>query len=391
MSEIIPLITTTLGIKPELAPKVMWGLTTGEYERVGGIIRRASDKRIVAWLRNVTEGQLETLPNRLGLLMELSSATSLLNLSITAIGFAMVMRRLDVIESKLGTISQVLQQVNRKLDLSFYANFRAAIELARSAFAMREEANRRTSAAQAISRFLEAEHHYLGLLDMELENGSWAVSPFLSTLILAYVTVARCYLELGEVETASCHLKESCETLSPRVQQFYTSVIDVNPALYLHPALRNSISLERVTQILRYQDPNLDEAAAFEKLRQPLWETASQNPNWWLKKLPASIWNQEIDGEKKTGLIKRSRSKEEILERLLPRLPEAFTQVEQAIQSTGCVAGFCIELDYLVEHNSSYLDWQRLELPTTTQEDPIVWILPQESELLAAVTNSRTL
>ena len=183
MSEIIPLITTTLGIKPELAPKVMWGLTTGEYERVCGIIRRASDKRIVAWLRNVTDGQLETLPNRLGLLMELSSATSLLNLSITAIGFAMVMRRLDVIESKLGTISQVLQQVNRKLDLSFYANFRAAIELARSAFAMREEANRRTSAAQAFSRFLEAEHHYLGLLDMELENGSWAVSPFLSTLI----------------------------------------------------------------------------------------------------------------------------------------------------------------------------------------------------------------
>lgn len=382
MSEtILPFVTTTLGIKPELAPKVIWGLTTGNYERVGGIIRRTDDKRIVAWLRNAAGEQLTRLPSNLELLAQLTQATALLNLSITAIGFAMVAQRLNTIESKLNAIAQTLQQVNRKLDLSFYANFRAAIELARSAFAMRDEANRRTSASQAISRFLEAEHHYLGLLDMELESGSKAISPFLSTLILAYVTVSRCYLELGEVETANHHLKEGRETLSSRVQRLYTSLIEVNPALYLHPLVQDSISLRRLTQLLRHQDPSLDEAAVFEKLRRPFRDMLTQNPDWWLKKLPLSIWDPEADG-KKTGLIKQSRNLEEILFRLMPRLPEAFTEVEQAVQAVGCVEGFCLELDYLTDHSIGFLDWQGLELPATTQDDPIVWILPQESELL---------
>ena len=72
----------------------------------------------------------------------------------------MVMRRLEVIEQKLASIASLLAGVNRKLDLSFYANLRAALELARTAFEMREESNRRITDTQAINRFLEAEHCY---------------------------------------------------------------------------------------------------------------------------------------------------------------------------------------------------------------------------------------
>lgn len=381
----IPLITTTLSVRPELARKVIWGLRTREYERVGGVIRRADNKRIVTWLRNVED----SLPTGwspvadLGPLVQLNAATSLLNLSVTAVGFAMVMRRLDTIETKLNAILGTLQEINRKLDLNFYANFRAALELARSAFAMQDERNRRVGATQAINRFLEAEQHYTSLLDMELEAGSLAVSSFLSTLILAYVSVGRCYLELGESRTARRHLQEGSQTLASRVQEFYTSVIGVNPAIYLHPDLAGSISLERMTQLLRYEDPDLTVAGVFEKLRGALWETASRSPASWVDNLPESLWRPSVDGEKRTGPIKRSRSQEEMFSRLLPRLPEAFAQVEQAVESASCVNGFQIELGYLIEHGISFDEWRQIELPPFTQDDPIVWMIPRESELLS--------
>lgn len=384
MSVTVPFVTARLGTKPELVPKVVWGLATGEYERVGGIIRRADNKRIVTWLRNV-EGRSITGASpatNFGPLMQLTAATSLLNLSVTAIGFAMVMERLNAIELKLDAILKAIQEVNRKLDLSFYANFRAALELARTAFTMQDERNRLTSATQAINRFLEAEHHYLALLDIELEAGSLAVSPFLSTLILAYVSAARCYLELGEVETARRQLEEGRQTLASRVQLFYDSIIGVNPAIYLHPDLDDRISLERMTQLMRHEDSTLTEAVVFEKLRTSLWETASENPDPWLKRLPGSLWCHSEDGEIKMAKIKRPRSKEDKLKRLLPRLPEAFAQVEQAVEATSCIDGYQIELGYLLEHNISFTDWQQLELPSTSQDDPIILVIPQESELL---------
>ena len=204
MSEYVPIITTTLGARPEIASKLLAGLTTGEYERVGGIIRRVDTKTVVTWLRTVSEGQsvnMTTL-NGLGSLLHLNIATSLLDLSISAIGFTLVLKRLISIEGQLEKITDILDRMNRKLDLSFYGNFRAALDLAHSAFRMREETNKRISATQAINRFLEAEHCFLGMVEDEIQVGSPAVSPFLSTLFLAYVSTAQCYLELGETETA---------------------------------------------------------------------------------------------------------------------------------------------------------------------------------------------
>jgi hypothetical protein len=46
------------------------------------------------------------------------------------------------------------------LDLGYYANFRAALDLAVNAFTMTKAENRRSSALQAINRFLETEHIY---------------------------------------------------------------------------------------------------------------------------------------------------------------------------------------------------------------------------------------
>ncbi|HRW98443.1 MAG TPA: hypothetical protein P5280_03085 [Cyclobacteriaceae bacterium] len=385
MSELIPIITTTLGIRPELAGKIISGLMSGTYERVGGVIRDVGSKEVVAWLRDLPQTQPidATVLSSLGPLLPLNVVTSVLNLSISVIGFGVVMKRLNTIEGQLQTISGILAGVNRKLDLSFYSNFRAALELARTAFSMREDTNRRISATQAINRFLEAEHHYLGMLDTELQAGSQAVSPFLNTLFLAYVSTARCYLELGETETAWRHFQEGEAALSSRVRQYYSSIVGVKPAIFLHPGLADSISLERLTRLLRHYDGSLNESSVFENLRKEIWETASRKPETWLRKLPASIWDHEVDGREKKAIGRRPRSGEEMLKQVLPRLPEAFAQVELAHESLGCIEGYGIESRYLLDHNIEYRAWQQIEIPATKQDDPIAVLLPKNSMLLA--------
>ncbi len=69
---------------------------------------------------------------------------------------------LNAIEQRLKNIAEIFKKIDRKIDLSFYANFRAALDLAHNAFTMNKAENRRSSALQAINRFLEAEHIYTG-------------------------------------------------------------------------------------------------------------------------------------------------------------------------------------------------------------------------------------
>jgi predicted transcriptional regulator len=380
---IIPIVATTLGASSALASRISSGLESGKYERIGGVIRDSHSKQTVAWLRSLPDRftTCSTGQNGLDSLLRLNAATSILDLSITGVGFALVMQRLDAVEQKLVHISKLLEGIGRKIDLSFCANLRAAVELARTAFAMQNEQNRRVAAAQAINRFLEAGHLYLALLDQELDDSS-AVGPLFSALVLASVGASRCYLELNEVETAWQSLRDCAAALGPRIDRYCTAVVHVNPTIFLHPQFAGQITLERLANLMRRHRPRLTEGELFEELREQLWQTASQNPGFWAKKLPKALWSQQ-DGEKKIGPFGIDRSRNEMFERLLPRLPEAFDQVEHAYDWLDCVQGFAAELQYLAENKISYAEWRRIEKPPVNEIDSLICLLPKNSELLA--------
>jgi hypothetical protein len=51
-------------------------------------------------------------------------------------GFALVMKRLNSIEQQLKQVQESLNDIDYKIDLSLYANFRAALDLATNTFTM---------------------------------------------------------------------------------------------------------------------------------------------------------------------------------------------------------------------------------------------------------------
>ena len=260
------------------------GLSNGAYERVGGVVREVGSKQIVAWLRETGEPVLSKIlsPSLVG------AVASTLNLAVSTTGFIVILKRLGIIEQQLEQAQEVLQTIDYKIDLSFYANFRAALDLAINAFTMTNSETRKMSAMQAINRFLEAEHHYTKLTDIEIGNGSQVADEYLSTLCLAYVTEARCYLELEEIETAHRRLQEGAVILRPRFEKYIYTLLTSNPAAYLHPTLKEQVGLKRMTKIYQWLQPGLDESDVFEMQRENLFRLA-QNAEEWMISLPQAI------------------------------------------------------------------------------------------------------
>ena len=361
----MPVIKATLDI-PE---HILHGLLNGTYERFGGMIRTAGTKRIVAWLREgfgAAKSFLEiprvTLPPELG---TLSIGVGVLNLAITTMGFAMVMRHLKKIEGELAKAQEILQLIDHKIELSFYANARAALDLANNSLSMANPEVRRASALQAVSKFLEAEQHYSSLVDKEISAGSSVAKDYLSTLTLAYVTEARCYLELEEIDVAVQRLECGHSDLRSRTFDYLKKMLTTNPAAYLHPSLKGEISFKRFADVIRWLRPNQDDAAMFEFLRDYIFNL-SLAQNAWISSLPPAIAFDEAALFELSKTNKKAYDVGKYLGRLLSRgdsdrvyqkLPPVLVAMEETIEEANRFEAYIEEIKLVRQLGMTFREW----------------------------------
>lgn len=358
-----------------LADWIVKGLADGTFERVGGLIRNAKTKQIVTWLReqrenNFTGKQLEEL----GLGMQVTSAVSILNLGVSVIGFAVIAKRLKELEQRLQQAQKLLNNINRKIDLSFYANFRAAIELANNAFTMTKTENRRSSALQAINRFLEAQHIYTEYTDIEIEQKSQIADEYLLTLSLAYLAEARCYLELEEHDTALRRFQEGSIVIRSRIQKYVKLLLTFNPAVYLQPQFRGQIDLRRLTRIYQWLDPTLNENAVFDMQRMNLFMLAQdQNNSKWVQSIPAAIWDFQIDWAGKAIW-------DDPKPQIYARLPKTLAVMESMIETSRRFESYQTEVQAISQLGISFHDWLKLTPSTEIKPDgaELMYIIPSK-------------
>ncbi|MHC5822184.1 MAG: hypothetical protein ACYT04_41645 [Nostoc sp.] len=363
-----------------LADWIIKGLTDGTLERVGGVIRDVSTKQIVSWLRE--QGSNNSTTNQLGELgrsmvvtqgiLQVTSAVSILNLGVSVIGFAVILQRLKELEQRLQQAQKLLDSINGKVNLSFYANFRAAIELATNAFTMTKTENRRSSALQAINRFLEAEHIYTEYADIEIEQKSQIADEYLLTLSLAYLAEARCYLELEEHNTALRRFQEGSIVIRSRIQKYVKLLLTFNPAVYLQPQFRGQIDLRRLTRIYQWLDPTLDENAVFDMQRMNLFMFA-QDPNKWVESLPAAIWDSKVDW---VGKAIWDDPKPQIY----ARLPKTLEVMESMIETNRRFESYQTEVQAISQLGISFHDWLKLTPSTEIKPDgaELMYIIPSK-------------
>lgn len=386
------LIDVTLMLNDEIAE----GLAKGRYERVGGVIRKKTTKQVVAWLREALGPASEGDVSKPLDLSPIGSAASILNLAVSTMGFAVVMSRLGVIEQELQQRQEILRWVDRKIDLSFYANFRAALDLANNAFMMSNLENRKMSAMQAINRFLEAEQHYKHLVDLELEQGSQFADEYLLTLVLAYIAEARCYLQLEEVETAHRRLKQGIVDLRPRFEKLVNTLLTSNPAAYLHPGLKGQIDLRRLTKVYQWLDPGWDENSVFEAQRENLFRLAQQSQEW-IDSLPPAFHVIETSHlarlkealpslPKSFSRRKKVPKKENTTAIIYEHLPEKLEVIESLIENESRFQMYGVEIEAIRQLGMSFEDWVRLTPSSDVQaaSAKLVYLVPPQPLKLAA-------
>ncbi|MEH2468324.1 hypothetical protein [Nostoc sp.] len=408
-----------------LADWIAKGLADGTFERVGAVIRDVGTKQVVSWLREqgsnnsqvptltdshnnifnlffssanlVASGanaavtgkgladvnqRLGGIENQLGKvrqsvqltqeILQVTSAVSILNLGVSVIGFVVIAQRLKELEQRLQQAQKLLNNINRKIDLSFYANFRAAIELATNAFTMTKIENRRSSALQAINRFLEAEHIYTEYTDIEIEQKSQIADEYLLTLSLAYLAEARCYLELEEHDTALRRFQEGSRVIRSRIQKYVKLLLTFNPAVYLQPQFRGQIDLRRLTRIYQWLDPTLDENAVFDMQRMNLFMLA-KDPNKWVESIPAAIWDSKVDW---VGKAIWDDPKPQIY----ARLPKTLEVVESMIETNRRFESYQTEVQAISQLGISFHDWLKLTPSTEIKPDgaELIYIIPSK-------------
>lgn len=400
-------LTTTFVLPDWIAE----GLASGAYERIGGVIRHPVTKQVVAWLREggavspqglplpadpVTGilnlfvsavntgvsikgfsdvkqqlGGIEQTLKQVQGVLQVTSAVSVLNLGVSVMGFAVINQRLNELEKRLKQAEELLKKIDRKIDLGYYANFKAALSLASNAFKMSQSNNRRDSALQAINRFLEAENIYADYTDQELAQKSQVADEYLLTLCLAYVAEARCYLELGEHDTALHRFQEGSFVVRERIQKYIELLLTSNPAAYLQPHLKEQTDLRRLTRIYQWIDPTLDENAVFQMQRENLFKMA-QEPNKWVESLPPAIVTRvEVKGGlfgPNQGDLKREADK---------RLPEVLGVMESMVETNRRFESYQAEVAAIAQLGISFHDWLQL---APAEEKPegaeLMYIIP---------------
>lgn len=377
------------------------GLADGTFERVGGVIREVGTKRVVAWLREAAGSNGLPLPSSGGLVeslvnpidnaanqvisvintgigaLQITSAASVLNLGVSVIGFTVILQRLGELEERLQKSQELLSTIDRKIDLSFCAEFRVALDLAMNAFTMSKPENRRSSALSAINRFLKAEHVYFGLVQQELEQKSQVIDEYLLTLALAYIAEARCYLELEEFDVVPRRLQEGAEKIRACLQTYVNLLLTSNPAVYLHPDFKGQIDLKRLTKIFQWLDPTLDENAVFEMQRENLFnlldEQSLKQGYKWIESLPAAIVGQtEVKG---SWFGNREETKQEAMK----RLPQAMEMMESMIETQQRFEAYQVEVQAIAQLGISFHEWLELQ-PAEPQPEGanLMYILPSK-------------
>ena len=202
---------------------------------------------------------------------------------------------------------------------------------------MSKPENRRSSALQAINRFLEAEQHYLAFVDEDLAESSQVVTEYLLSLALAYLAEVRCYLELEEFETANRRFQAGAKVIRERIKKYIELLLTSNPAVYLHPRFKGSIDLTRLTKIYQWLDPVWNENSVFDLLREDLFNLA-QNENKWFNSLPSAIWDNPFN-----WLNKNPQSD------VSDRIPQAMETMESLIETERRFQAYQLEVRVIKE------------------------------------------
>ncbi|MBX9253563.1 hypothetical protein H1Q63_06250 [Desmonostoc muscorum CCALA 125] len=380
----------------EIPDWIVQGLESRKYVRIGGVIRDTKTKHIIAMLREIAPHTLQasTLLTQAGSVASLLNlGVSILNLGVSVIGFALILKRLKGIEQRLeedfNQIQENINHLHRKFDICVYANFRAALDLARDGTTMLQPENRRNATTLAINRFLEAQNIYSRYVDISLQENINIAEKYIFSLSLSYVARARCYLELEEIKNAVFCLQEGAEVLRHTVKQYVKTLFISQPIARELPsfqggptiALDSPVELCRLADICKWLEPELnyileDKSILFKAQVKNLVRFIQYERN----DLPQLGYCGAFlyTGKKAVKEEQSFTKKEEIHSHNLLQIIE---NIERIIETYNRFEAYLVEVQVIQQLGMSFQNWLKLASQKEAQQHEVetICIIPLQS------------
>lgn len=239
------------------------GLADGSMERVGGVFRFAENKRIVAWLREGGELTEEIASSRSGMLQTIlkstgRSAATISNilgkavpvLSIAFAGYELS-KMIGGIEDNQREIEAIYERVEEQFRRDRLTELFTALEIGRRILNVRDPDVKAQQVGEVNVLLVKSKEHVTQYFN-DLLNGE--LNPETNEQALRYVTLAmqittmqaRCWLEIGEVESALEWLCFGWEETGGLTRRFAHARLGSRRAYFFH----KSISQESFNRFL---------------------------------------------------------------------------------------------------------------------------------------------
>ena len=241
------------------------GLADGSMERVGGVIRFANDKRIVAWLREGGEIP-EEIVSRSGLLQSILKYTgkpaatignilgrTIPLLSIAFAGFELL-EMIRGIEGNQKEIEAIYERVEEQFRRDRLTELFTALEIGKRVLKVEDPDVKAQQVGEVNVLLVKAKEHVTQYFD-DLLNGD--LTPEVAEQALRYVILAmqitamqaRCWLEIGEMDSAVEWLCFGWEQTGGLTRRFAHGRLGNRRAYFFH----KSVSQESFSRYLNIE------------------------------------------------------------------------------------------------------------------------------------------
>jgi len=314
-----------------IPPEIQTGLMSGQYERVGGVVRQSETKQVVAWLREGASAQPQDVNNILRgvtisqALSVVSTASLMMNLSLTAITFAEIKK----VSSKITDLADTLQieQDDQKQD-----KFNTAINAFDDMLNAQNQQTQHDRSMIAIERFEELiqefSRNFYGVIEESVDKASY----YLQQAMLASSYRARAYIQIDEKDLAKSYIAKDVVTFKEATNKLVNMLIGEKSAIFFHKDVESS-DLQRYLDIM--------EGINQKSLHDIIMDVRHD------------FWNTKIVHEpfhRRLPKISKSRNfKEEI--------PVLLDQIEIAIENYNRLESIDMEIRYLRLTKQTYHEW----------------------------------
>ena len=250
----------------EVPKSIQAGLADGSMERVGGVIRFADNKRIVAWLREGGEIAEELATSRSGMLQVILKSTgksaatisNILGKAVPVLGIAFagyeLSRMIGGIEDNQKEIEAIYERVEEQFRRDRLTELFTALEIGRRILKVRDPDVKAQQVGEVNVLLVKSKEHVIQYFN-DLVNGE--LKPEVTEQALRYVILAmqittmqaRCWLEISEVESALEWLCFGWEETGSLTRRFARARLGNRRAYFFH----NSVSEESFNRYLNIE------------------------------------------------------------------------------------------------------------------------------------------